>query len=405
MTFENLSLHPKILKALAESNYNEPTEIQNKAIPKILKGFDIKASAQTGTGKTAAFLLPAIHKLITTGKTKGPKVLVLSPTRELAMQIATQAEKYSAHFPKIKTVCIAGGVPYHLQMRKLQRPYDILIATPGRLIDYLQKRKINLSQLEMLVLDEADRMLDMGFVDAVEEIVAATPSSKQTLLFSATMKGMISDLCDKLLKNPLEIVVHPTKSSHENIKQIIHFADDLSHKNKILDHLLNNDSIHHAIIFTSTKRHADQLVDELKDKGHKAAALHGDMSQPHRTRTIAKLRSGKIKLLIATDVAARGIDIQTVSHVINFDFPRNVEDYVHRIGRTGRAGMKGSAFSLIASRDSFMIPKVEKYTGHTIQIAEIPGLEPRNKKSPPRKRNSSRKRNPWQRSKRSSFRR
>ncbi len=379
MSFDNLSLHPKILKAVAEAGYSEPTKIQLKAIPKIMKGFDIRASAQTGTGKTAAFLWPALNRLVVPSPRagKGPRVLILVPTRELAMQIAVQAEKYSKHLHRVKTVCVFGGVPYHAQTRKLSRPYDILIATPGRLIDFMNQRKIDFPRLEMLVLDEADRMLDMGFVEPVEQIVEATPSSRQTLLFSATLQGSVIKLSERLMNKPMEIVVHAKKQKHENINQRLHYVDNLQHKNRLLNHILSENGVDYALVFTATKRHADQLVGELKDKGHQAAALHGDMNQRQRTRAIMQLRDGKIKILVATDVAARGIDVQLITHVINFDFPNNVEDYVHRIGRTGRAGTNGTALSFVAGRDAPLVKKIEEFTGHQINVVEIAGLEPR----------------------------
>lgn len=381
MTFDQMGLNPKILKALSEAGYNEPTEVQAKAIPKILKGFDIRASAQTGTGKTAAFLLPALNRLTAPPSKpgRGPRVLILAPTRELAMQIATQSQKYSKHLHKAKTVCVYGGAPVHTQLRQLHRPYDILIATPGRLIDFIHRRKIDLSRIEMLVLDEADRMLDMGFIEPVEEIVAATPSSRQTLLFSATLRGSVLKLSERLLNKPLEIVVHAEKAKHDHIKQKLHYTDNLSHKNRLLDHILNEKGVNCTIVFTSTKRHADQLVDELLDKDYQAAALHGDMNQRQRTRTIMRFKEGKVKILIATDVAARGLDVNGITHVINFDLPRNIEDYVHRIGRTGRAGKEGTALSFAAGADTSLVKRIERFTGQEIDVVEIAGLEPRRK--------------------------
>lgn len=381
MTFSSFELHPLILKALAKAGYSKPTEVQLDVIPKVIEGFDVRASAQTGTGKTAAYLLPALTKILSTPSKpgNGPRVLIIAPTRELAMQIEVQAIKYSEFLSRVKTVCVSGGVPYTLQMRKMARPYEILVATPGRLIDYIHRRKVDFSRVEMLVLDEADRMLDMGFVEPVEEIVAALPSSRQTLLFSATMQGSVKRLSEKLLTNPIDIEVHSEHAKHDNITQKLHYVDDLGHKNRLLDRILSDEGIVSAIIFTSTKRHADQLVGELYDKGHNAAALHGDMSQSQRTRTITKVRDGKVKILVATDVAARGLDIQSISHVINFDLPRNVEDYVHRIGRTGRAGATGMALSFASGRDALLVQKIEKFTGQRIDIAEIAGLEPRSK--------------------------
>ena len=379
MTFDTLSLHPEILKAVTKAGYTKPTKIQSEAIPMIMDGSDLRASAQTGTGKTAAFLLPALNLLASPSKKdgKGPRILILVPTRELAMQITVQAEKYSKFLKRVKTVCVVGGVPYPKQIKKLSQPYDILIATPGRLIDFIDRGKIDFSRIEMVVIDEADRMLDMGFVKPVEQIVAKTPASRQTLLFSATLQGEVIKLSQRLLKNPLEIKVDPDHAEHKNIKQALHFVDDRHHKNRLLDHILMQDGVGDTIIFTSTKRYADQLVRELKDKEYPAAALHGDMNQRQRSRTIKELRNGKINVLVATDVAARGIDVQSITHVINFDLPNNVEDYVHRIGRTGRAGATGTALSFVAGRDAFLVKKIKEFTGQSIAVEEIVGLEPK----------------------------
>jgi superfamily II DNA/RNA helicase len=396
MSFDDLNLHPKLLEAIHAAGYSTPTEIQNTVIPKVSDGFDIRASAQTGTGKTAAFLLPAIHHLVTNPSNggKGPRVLILVPTRELAMQIEAQAKKYTRFLPHIKAVSVVGGVPYHKQAPKLRRSLDILIATPGRLIDFIHQKKIEFPRLDMLILDEADRMLDMGFVKPVEDIAAKTPEDRQTLMFSATLRGSVIKLSEKLLQNPLEISIAHQHEKHENIEQKIHFVDDLHHKNKILDHILTQDDVENAIVFTSTKRHASQLVDELRDKGFPTGALHGDMNQRQRTRTIKQLRNGSICILVATDVASRGIDVQSISHVINFDLPENAEDYVHRIGRTGRAGAKGTALTFVAGRDAHMMQRIQKFTGQEIASEVIPGLEPSPRKSsskdaPKRRRKSS----------------
>lgn len=381
MTFDTLSLHPEILRAVTKAGYTKPTKIQSKAIPMIMGGSDLRASAQTGTGKTAAFLLPALNLLTSPAKKegKGPQILILVPTRELAMQITIQAEKYSKFLKSVKMVCVVGGVPYPKQIKKLSRPYDVLIATPGRLIDFIERGKIDFSKLEMVVLDEADRMLDMGFVKPVEQIVAKTPPSRQVLLFSATLQGDVIKLSKRLLRDPLEIKVDTKHAEHKNIKQALHFVDDRHHKNRLLDHILMQGEVGDTIIFTSTKRYADQLARDLKDKDYPAAALHGDMNQRQRSRTIKHLRNGKINVLVATDVAARGIDVQSITHVINFDLPNNVEDYVHRIGRTGRAGATGTALSFVASRDAFLVKKIKEFTGQSIAVEEIPGLEPKKK--------------------------
>ncbi len=378
VTFKDLNLAPGILKVLEEIGYEKPTPIQEQAIPKILEGLDIRASAQTGTGKTAAFILPTLNKLMgpTTLTGRGPRVLVLVPTRELALQVAAETIKYSKYLSRMRTVCIFGGAPYPIQNRELSRPYEILVATPGRLIDHLERGRIDFSRLEMLILDEADRMLDMGFIDPVEQIAAATPRSRQTLMFSATLKGSVMNLSRSLLKNPIDISVTADTVKHENIEQRLHNVDGLDHKNRLLDHILSDPTINQAIVFTSTKHHADQLVDQLYSQGHHAAALHGNMNQRQRTRTITELRQGKIRVLVATDVAARGIDVQTITHVINFDLPNNAEDYVHRIGRTGRAGANGIALSFVASKDQQSIRRIEQFTGQKITAHVIPGMEP-----------------------------
>lgn len=363
MTFESLNLDPRILKAIEEAGFQAPTPIQEKAIPEILQGADLRASAQTGTGKTAAFLLPICQLLTKPSPVKGygPRALILVPTRELAMQIAKEAERYTKYLPKAKTVCIYGGAPYPVQNRQLSRPYDILVVTPGRLIDHLHRGRIDFSRIEVMVLDEADRMLDMGFIEAVEEIAAATPSTRQTLLFSATLKGQVLNLSKRLMRDPKEVCVIPTDEKYDHIKQEFFYVDHLSHKLNLLKELLNDEAINQAIIFTSTKRYAEELAQELRDSGHHASALHGDMNQSQRARTLSSLRSGNLRLLIATDVAARGIDVSTISHVFNFDLPRCVEDYTHRIGRTGRAGASGVAFSFATPKERHLMRQIEVF--------------------------------------------
>jgi superfamily II DNA/RNA helicase len=384
MTFSDSNLHPAILETLKEEGFSEPTPIQIKAIPKVMAGFDLRASAQTGTGKTAAFLLPALNRLTVPSSVPGhgPRILILVPTRELAMQVASEAARFSRKLSRVKTVCIYGGAPYPQQNRELSRPYEILVATPGRLIDHLERGRIQFNRIEMLILDEADRMLDMGFIDPVEKIAAATPKNRQTLLFSATLKGSVLNLSNRLMNKPVEISVISNNNAHENIEQRLHMVDDLHHKNRLLEHFLTDPALHQVIIFTGTKRFADQLVRTLYDKGHSAAALHGDMNQRQRTRTISQLREGQIRVLVATDVAARGIDVLTISHVINFDMPQNAEDYVHRIGRTGRAGGKGIALSFAASKDMGLVRQIEQFTGFKITPSIIAGMEPSLKPRP-----------------------
>ncbi len=381
MTFESLALNPFILKAINDSGYTEPTPVQAEAIPIVMAGHDLMASAQTGTGKTAAFMLPALHKLSEPpkGPGKGPRILVLSPTRELAQQITAAATKYGKYMRRAKCVSILGGTPYAVQNRLLSGPVDILVATPGRLIDHMQRGKVDFSRLEMLVLDEADRMLDMGFIEDVQLIANATPKSRQTLLFSATLDGKMAQIAKDLLNDPRRVEVASQQDRHESIEQRIHFCDDLGHKGRILDYLLRDTDLKQVIIFTATKRDADLLAGDLFDQGFPAAALHGDMPQGARNRTLTKLRRGEIRVLVATDVAARGIDVAGISHVINFDMPKQAEDYVHRIGRTGRAGATGIAVSLVSHRDGILLKKISSYTGHKIEATVIPGLEPKSR--------------------------
>jgi superfamily II DNA/RNA helicase len=377
LSFESLNLHPTILRAVLEAGYDTPTAIQAQAIPEALQGRDIMASAQTGTGKTAAFTLPALNLLATPheSKSRGPRILVLTPTRELAAQVNEAARKYGKYI-RARTVSIVGGMPYPLQNKLLSQPLDILVATPGRFIDHMERGRIDLSRLQMLVLDEADRMLDMGFMPDVERICEALPKERQTLLFSATLDG-IMHIAKQFLNNPLTIQVAGQKEKHANIEQRLHFVDDMNHKNKLLEHLLIAPDVNQAIIFTSTKRHADLLAEDLYAAGHKTAALHGDMTQGARNRTLTKLRHGDVKVLVATDVAARGIDVQGISHVINYDLPKFAEDYVHRIGRTGRANNTGIAISFASNVDRHLLRKIEQYTGQKLEAAVIAGFEPK----------------------------
>jgi superfamily II DNA/RNA helicase len=378
--FEALHLHPTILRAIHDSGYTQPTPIQAQAIPEVMAGHDLMASAQTGTGKTAAFTLPALNLLATPHpvKSRGPRILVLVPTRELAAQVNESARKYGKYI-RAKTVSIVGGMPYPLQNKLLSQPIDILVATPGRLIDHMERGRIDMSRLEMLILDEADRMLDMGFMPDVELICSKLPENRQNLLFSATFDGSIVRVANQILRQPKRIEVAAQTQKHENIEQRLHFVDDMSHKNKLLEHLLIDPSVNQAIIFTSTKRHADILADDLYAAGHRTAALHGDMTQGARNRTITKLRHGNIRVLVATDVAARGIDVAGISHVINYDLPKVAEDYVHRIGRTGRAGNSGIAISFASPADRHQVRRIEQFTGQKIEATVIPGLEPKQK--------------------------
>jgi len=378
MSFNDLNLNPSILKAIADSGYTTPTPIQSQSIPLVLAGHDIMASAQTGTGKTAAFILPTLQRLgvpaVVQGR--GPRVLILTPTRELASQITDAAIKYGRHL-RFKMGSILGGMPYPPQNKLLSQSLDIMVATPGRLMDHMERGRVDFSRLECLILDEADRMLDMGFIDAVEKIAAATPATRQTLLFSATLDGNIGKLAQRLLKQPKRVQVADNKAKHENISQRLHYVNDIAHKNRLLHHFLDDADLSKAIVFTSTKRQADSLAKDLHAKGYAAAALHGDMNQGARNRTIKNLRSNAVRLLVATDVASRGIDVAGISHVINFDLPKSAEDYVHRIGRTGRAGANGIAISFALRSDSSNVRDIERYTGQSLTPHIVPGMEPK----------------------------
>lgn len=390
-TFHNFNLNEKLLATLEKIGYKTPTEIQQLAIPKILEKLDIIATAQTGTGKTAAFMLPIIHQLAENpSKTKCPQVLVLVPTRELAIQVADEAVKFTKNFPHLKTVCVYGGVAYPIQRKALAARYDILVATPGRLIDHMEQGRIDLSGVQTLVLDEADRMLDMGFHRDVEHIAQSCSKERQTLMFSATIDRKVLPFSRKLQNNPFEIRAQTVKTQQSNIEQQLYYVDNLDHKTRLLDHILETVEMHQTIVFTATKHHADQLAQDLEEKGHLSGALHGDMNQRQRTRTIEKMHRGKIRVLVATDVAARGIDIALLSHVINFDLPQNPEDFIHRIGRTGRAGANGVAITFATFREKQMLSRINALLNVPMAAQSIQGLEPKPQESSSRPRNKKR---------------
>ncbi|WP_018410956.1 DEAD/DEAH box helicase [Methyloversatilis thermotolerans] len=379
MEFADLGLHDTLLGAIVEAGYPQPTPVQQQAVPAALAGRDLMVSSQTGSGKTAAFMWPALNRLTADSavKARGPRVLVLTPTRELAIQVTDACRKYGRGLRYAKAVSVVGGTSYVMQNKLLAQPYEVLVATPGRLIDQMDSGRIDFGRLEMLVLDEADRMLDMGFIEDIEAIVDRLPDNRQTLLFSATFEPRIMRLAERLTKDAQRIEIQAAANRHENIDQRLMFADGLSHKQRLLDHLLRGEDVEQAIVFTATKRDADQLAETLGENGFLAAALHGDMHQGERNRTLGHLRRGALRVLVATDVAARGIDVAGISHVINFDLPKSAEDYVHRIGRTGRAGRSGVAVSLASGDDVRRVKTIERFIRHTIPVHTIPGLEPR----------------------------
>ncbi|KFL49678.1 DEAD/DEAH box helicase [Burkholderia pyrrocinia] len=412
-SFASLGLSPEIVSALQAAGYVKPTPVQQRAIPAGIAGRDLLVSSPTGSGKTAAFMLPAIERFAQLQKTLAqqpraprepnqgdrrvrrpqpvarPGLLVLTPTRELAMQVTTAASTYGKHLKRLRTVSILGGVAYGQQLMLLAKNPEILVATPGRLLDHLERGRIDLSELKMLVLDEADRMLDMGFIDDIETIVAATPATRQTMLFSATLDGKIGSLTSRLLKDPERIEIQQRLESRANIAQTVHYVDDRDHKDRLLDHLLRDDALDQAIIFTATKIDADQLAGRLADAGFESAALHGDLPQGARNRTIRALRERRVRVLVATDVAARGIDIPGITHVFNYDLPKFAEDYVHRIGRTGRAGRSGIAVSLVHHAEQGALKRIERFVRSPLPVNVIEGFEPR-KSAPPRGGNGGR---------------
>ncbi len=398
LSFDQLLLSPELLKSVNEQGFTEPSDIQLQAIPYILDGQDVMASAPTGTGKTAAFVLPALHILSRPDaqqvKGNGPRVLILTPTRELAKQVSDNIYQLTKYL-RMRSTTIVGGMPYPPQIKALRQSLDFLVATPGRLIDHMNSGRIDFSRVQMLILDEADRMLDMGFVDEVTRIAKETPVTRQTLLFSATLEGQVEKVARALLKDPARIQIAGVKIKHDAITQHMLQADDFSHKRKLLNHVLSDDSVEQAIVFTATKKGADSLAEKLKDAGYACAALHGDMRQNMRRRVIEQMQRRRLKVLVATDVAARGLDIKTLSHVINFDMPMQAEDYVHRIGRTGRGGSTGTAYSLIGPQDWQLFYRVQKFLDTQYELTEISGLEAQQAKPKFNTRGSgSKRRNP-----------
>jgi superfamily II DNA/RNA helicase len=373
MTFSDLGLSPEVLRAVEEVGYVEPTPIQAQAIPHVLMGRDVLGSAQTGTGKTASFTLPMID-ILTSGRARArmPRSLILEPTRELATQVAENFDTYGKYH-KLSQALLIGGESFVEQLKKLDRGVDVLIATPGRMLDLFERGKILLSDVKILVIDEADRMLDMGFIPDVERIVGLLPKIRQTLFFSATMPPEIRRLADAFLSNPKTISVAPPASPAAAVVQamaVINHQD----KRETLRHLLRTENVRNAVIFCNRKRDVDILQRSLSKHGFDASPLHGDMAQARRTETLDRFRNGEIAILVASDVAARGLDIEGLSHVFNFDVPIHAEDYIHRIGRTGRAGREGHAFTLASEGDGRFVEAIEKMLGKEIPRIEISGI-------------------------------
>ncbi len=377
MTFDELNLAPAILKAVHEQGYETPTPIQAQAIPAVLAGHDLLAGAQTGTGKTAAFTLPMLHRLTQDGTARpagGIRALVLTPTRELAAQVEENLRAYAKHLD-VKSTVIFGGVGMNPQIDRIKRGVDILVATPGRLLDLQQQGFLDLSRVEILVLDEADRMLDMGFIHDVKKVLALVPRDKQSLLFSATFSDEIRELAGTLLKNPQSIQVTPRNTTVQRITQVIHPVGR-GKKKQVLLHIIQQHNWSQVLVFTRTKFGANNVAEFLTKNGVTAMALHGNKSQSARTQALAGFKSGDIRALVATDIAARGIDIDELPHVVNYEIPNVPEDYVHRIGRTGRAGASGEAVSLVCMDEEGFMMEIERFTKQEIPVQVLEGFGP-----------------------------
>jgi ATP-dependent RNA helicase RhlE len=378
MPFTVLGLSDPLLRAVAEAGYSTPSPIQTKAIPAVLGGHDVLAAAQTGTGKTAGFTLPILHRLAqkTYTKHRPIRVLILTPTRELAAQIGDSVNKYGKHLrPRLKSEVVFGGVKINPQMMRLRGGVDILVATPGRLLDLVNQNAIKLHQVETLILDEADRMLDMGFIRDIRKIIALLPKKRQNLLFSATFSNDIRKLTTGLLVNPIKIEVAPRNTAAELVKQVAYLVNK-TQKTQLLSHLIKEHDWQQVLVFMTTKHGANRLTDKLNKADITAAAIHGNKSQGARTRALANFKAGEVRVLVATDVAARGIDINLLPHVVNFELPRAPEDYVHRIGRTGRAGESGVAISLVSHDEYNFLRQIEKLIGKEITREQVAGFEP-----------------------------
>ncbi len=378
MTFEQLGLTELLLKAVADQGYITPTPIQQKAIPLILDGKDVLAGAQTGTGKTASFTLPLLQRLAENHdphqKPHCVRALILVPTRELAAQVHESVKTYGAHLP-LHAEAIVGGASIGIQTCQLRRGCDIVVATPGRLIDHVQQRNINLSNVEILVLDEADRMLDMGFLPDIKQIMALIPKKRQSLLFSATVPNAIKSLAAQLLNNPVEVEVAKQNATAENVSERV-YGIDREHKRALLSYLIGSNNWKQVLVFVRTKHGADRLEKQLIEDGIRTVALHGDKTQGARNKALEYFKTGKVAVLVATDIAARGLDIDELPHVVNFDLPQVPEDYIHRIGRTGRAGLSGEALSLVCPEEAWYLVEIEKLLKRQIPRVADTGYEP-----------------------------
>lgn len=376
MSFESLGLSDKLLRAIADEGYEIPTPIQANAIPAILAGNDVLASAQTGTGKTASFTLPILHRLSQESSARNRRIraLVLTPTRELAAQVENSIKTYGKYVP-LRIASIYGGTRMGPQIARLRKGVDVLVATPGRLLDHLGQGTVDLSAVDTLVLDEADRMLDMGFIHDIRKVIEHTSSDRQTLLFSATFSRQIRKLADDLLNSPQMIEVARTNAVAENVTQVVHPVDR-HRKRELLSHMIGSKDWRRVLVFTRTKHGANRLAEQLKSDGLSSDTIHGNKSQGARARALDSFKRGKVRVLVATDVAARGLDIDELPHVVNFDLPNVAEDYVHRIGRTGRAGNEGDAISLVCVDEHYLLRNIERLLKRDIPSSVIPGYEP-----------------------------
>jgi ATP-dependent RNA helicase RhlE len=378
MSFESLGLRADIARAVSELGYTQPTPIQQQAIPAVLNGGDLLAGAQTGTGKTAGFTLPILQRLMDNPRAAAGKpvirVLVLTPTRELAAQVEESIQQYGKYLP-LKSMVMFGGVGINPQIDKLRRGVDILVATPGRLLDHVQQRTVDLSRVEILVLDEADRMLDMGFIRDIRKILALLPKQRQNLLFSATFSDEIKALADGLLNRPALIEVARRNATADTVSQKV-YPVDRERKRELLAKLITDNNWYQVLVFTRTKHGANRLAEQLDKQGISAMAIHGNKSQGARTKALSEFKSGKLQVLVATDIAARGIDISELPHVVNFELPNVAEDYVHRIGRTGRAGAEGEALSLVCVDEHKLLAGIEKLIKRSLPKEIVPGFEP-----------------------------